>query len=147
MPGRNDDRIVIPFNEFRKEQRQKLKPLVLPIGDDEYEFSGDMPAGVTMIFMAKMREHGEDFDLDDLSYMEVIEVFEAIMSPDKLNAMIQKHDLGTDDLFWIYGYLMTHWTEQMPEAHEGNAPERLEQLSTSSKTGRSSKRTSKAATA
>lgn len=147
MAVAKDDRVVIPFNEFRKEQRRTTKPIVLPIDDDEYEFPGDMPAGVTMIFMAKMREHGEDFDLDDLSLEEVIEVFEAIKSPEQIRAMILKHDLGTEELFWIYGWLMTTWTANMPEVQAGNTLERPGTPSTSSKTGRSSKRTSKATTA
>lgn len=154
---------MIDFGAFRRERRERLqgrysKPIVLNINEvpeDHPDYDPKkvytLPAvmsGMAVLELQRVRrEHG-----DEVPNEEIYTLGEAVFPPEILRSLTQYCGLDFEELGELilvvvaeYGKRMDEYAQEEPE---GNAerPKTKGRRSTSSKTGRSSKRTSKEST-
>lgn len=127
MAARNTDRRILDLNASRKARREakKLKPLVVILGDEEYELPGSLPMSAMIAFT-------ELSNGDTSGFGALLEAFFGDRADDAVKA-----GLELDDLYEI----MERYTgEENPGKASGSAK-------SSSSTSRRSSSTSKRSTA
>src|SRR5690606_32157235 len=133
---------VIDFAAFREERNKHLSPIVVDFGEDKLEIPPTMPAGVMLDLMAFQSEHGADAAISKIPPAMAISIMNATIGDDRLQEMIRKYNLQLDEIMWLMENLLHNYMDSL-ETQPGNSLTTLESRSTSSKTGRSSKATSK----
>ena len=136
---------VIEFDQFRREYRERKRPLVVQIEGCEYELPAELPASVMLMLLRYMREHGADAELTDIPNEIAMEMMADLLGSEQMERIVREHQLDMVELVALLEMILDCYTGQMqpPTAPEGNgetAP--AASRSTSSNTGRSSKRTS-----
>lgn len=128
---------VFDFTGFMEEYDARKEPLTLKIYDESYDLPPELPAEVMLKLMYFQAEHG---DKAPLNMAMTVNMLEAVFGRDQLEQIVTTHQLGQEALLTLFAKVTEVYNSGADDT-VGNVMESLQPL-TSSKTGRSSKRTS-----